>query len=209
MPHAERTLLLIKPEAIKRNINFEIADRFEKRSFVLVACRMLQPSRELAESHYAHLKGGAAFDTAIAGLLGGAVIAMVWEAPAALAVAFSMVGHVDPAQAEHGTIRGDFALSSSSNLVEVSADEADAKRSISLWFSPSDFNMSTAPCASTCEASGSAEADAEAAPSDKKSKGQLKKEAKKAEKSSKKESNKKASAGIPEVVEAPKVCLGP
>ena len=95
----ERTLLLIKAEALNRNINFQISERFEKRSFSLVACRMLHPSTELAKKHYASLAGKPEFEEAVAGLVAGPTIAMVWEAHAAIAVAVSMVGNADPAQA--------------------------------------------------------------------------------------------------------------
>ena len=203
---SERTLLLIKPEAVRRNLNFQIADRFEKRSFALVACKMLEPSKALAEEHYASCKGSAGFAAAVEALTAGPVVAMLFEAPGAIAVAASMLGDADPAKAEVGTIRGDFAISAASNLVESSSNAADAKRTAALWFTPAELAVAAPPPAAAtatpqkAEAANGAAADgAEAGEGGEggKSKRALAKEAKKAAKAEKKDANKKQSAGIP------------
>ena len=91
-----RTFVLLKPDAVARGLNFEITERFEKR-FTLVACRMQQVGRELAEAHYAPLKGSAAFDDAVAFLTSAPAIATVWEGPGAVSAAIAMAGDADPA----------------------------------------------------------------------------------------------------------------
>lgn len=190
----ERTLLIIKPDAVRRNLNFQIADRFEKRSFTLIACKMLQPSRELAERHYAPLKSSTELNAAVEMLISGPVIVMLFEAPGALSVASVMLGDSDPAKAEIGTIRGDFAISSANNLVESSLDKAEADRTTALWFTADE--IIAAPRSEPSANDKVADHDTET-PDGGKSKRALAKEAKKLEKSAKKEANKKQSAGIP------------
>ena len=189
---------------MRRNLNFQIADRFEKRSFSLVACKMLEPSKALAEEHYAPSKGSAGFAAAVEALTAGPIVAMLFEAPGAVAVAASMLGDADPAKAEVGTIRGDFAISAASNLVESSADAADAKRTAALWFTATELAVAAPPAAAAPPkkaetANGAAANDADAGEGGEggKSKRALAKEAKKAAKAEKKDANKKQSAGIP------------
>ncbi|KAL3910133.1 MAG: hypothetical protein SGPRY_009173, partial [Prymnesium sp.] len=217
-PPMQRTLLLIKPDAVSRCLNFQIAERFEQRGFSLVACKMIHPSKTTAEAHYAPLASTDRFSALVDALSSGPAILMLFEAAGAIAAATAMLGHPDPAKAEFGTIRADFALSEESNLVECSVDEADVKRTVGVWFSEGELLTSTAPAASA-----SPPASAAAAPSEgtsggaaeeggaegeaSKSKRALAKEAKKLEKQAKKEANKKQSAGIPPppAVDKPKI----
>ncbi|KAL1522631.1 hypothetical protein AB1Y20_017612 [Prymnesium parvum] len=200
----ERTLLLIKPDAVRRSLNFQIADRFEKRGFLLVACKMLRPSQALAEKHYAALHGSAAFGDAVGALTSGPAVVLLFEARGALGVARAMLGDSDPSKAEAGTIRGDYAISAASNLVESSADAADAARATAIWFAPEEIGgaPSSAPASAPAAAAASEAQEAQEAEGGEggeggKSKRALAKEAKKLEKQAKKDANKKQSSGIP------------
>ncbi len=208
---AERTLLLLKPDAVGRNLNFEITDRFEKKGLVLVACRMQQPTRAVAEQHYAPLKGSPAYGTAVEFLTSGPVVATAWEAPGAIALVREMVGDADPAKAARGTVRGDMAIEPSRNLVECSADAKAAARELGVWFKAAELGDapaaavskpdSPAPKPNTAAPAAAAAATAAAADGESgatKSKAQMKKEAKAAEKAA-----KKKTAGVPPPPAAP------
>lgn len=220
---SERTVLLIKPDAVQRGLNFEIAERFERRSFKLAACRMVQPTVSQAEQHYGLQKNNPACKESVAFLTSGPVVVMAWEGPGAIAAALAMVGDNDPSRAELGTVRADLAIEPRLNLVEVSPDAASATKEQAIWFTAEDFVSSTgaspspvastpsaapkaaAPLPAAAPASGSVAADEDAAADNSgKSKRQLAKEAKKAEKEVKKAGHKKVSAGIPPPLEPTK-----
>ena len=94
---SERTFILLKPDAVGRGLNFDITERFEKRGFALVACRMMQADRAQAQAHCAGLTG-AAKEEAVEFLTSGPVVASAWEAPGAIASALAMGG---PARSGH------------------------------------------------------------------------------------------------------------
>ena len=135
----ERTFVLLKPDAVGRNLNFQIQERFEKKGFTLVACCMQQCSKERAEQHYAPLKGKAGFEDAVNFLCTGPCIATAWQAPNVITAAKQLAGDADPAKAAMGTVRGDFALEPARNLLECSADAAAAKRELALWFTAAEL----------------------------------------------------------------------
>ena len=85
----ERTCVVLKPDAVGRALNFQITERFEKRGFTLVACRMLQATRAQAEAYYAPLKGSATFEEAVSFLTSGPIVATAWQAPGAVAAALA------------------------------------------------------------------------------------------------------------------------
>ena len=136
---AEKTCVLIKPDAVGRALNFAITERLEKRGFQLLACRMLQATKEQAEAYYGSDKESAAF------LTSGPIIATAWQAPGVIAAALATAGDADPAKAALGTIRGDLAVDPARNLIEVSKDAAAAKRELALWFSADELNAAPAP----------------------------------------------------------------
>ena len=189
----ERTCVLLKPDAVGRGLNFQITERFEKREFKLLACRMLQATKEEAEAYYAPLKGKAGFDDAVAFLTSGPIVATAWEAPGVLAAALSTAGAADPAKAALGTVRGDLAVDNARNLIECSADAAAAKRELALWFTPAQLGggggaaSSAGGAAAAATAAGGGAVDvADSGGEGGKSKAQLKKEAKEAKKAEKK-----------------------
>jgi histidyl-tRNA synthetase len=137
----QRTLLLCKPDAVARSLTFEIAERFERRGLVMVACRMLRASADQARQHCARSMNGkpGAVEQAEALLTSGPIVVMAWEGVDAVQVALEVAGDADPMQAGAGTVRGDFALSSESNLIEVSASTAAAAAELGLWFSRAEL----------------------------------------------------------------------
>jgi histidyl-tRNA synthetase len=195
---ATRTCVLLKPDAVGRGLNFQITERFEKKGFTLVACRMRQATSEQAEAHYAPLKGTPAFDEAVAFLTSGPMIASVWEAPNAVASALATAGDADPTKAALGTVRGDLAMDASRNLLECSADAAAAQRECALWFTADELAVGAAATGASSAGDGEAEAAGG------KTKAELKREAKEAKKAEKKGGKKKtAEAQDPTFYEPP------
>ena len=141
------TFTLIRPEAVERGLIADICKRFEKRGFVLIACRMQQAPKALVEKHCEALRGTAGYEEAVSFLLAGPVVAQVWEGADAVAVASAMVGDADPVKAAQGTVRGDLAVDPARNLVECSASAAEAARAIALWFKPDELIGTAAPAA--------------------------------------------------------------
>ena len=142
---AERTFVLLKPDAVQRGLTFEVSERFEKRGLTLAACRMQQPPQGTLEKHCEALKGSAGYDAYLAFLAAGPVVAQVWEGADAVAAAVATVGDADPVRAANGTIRGDLAVDPARNLVDCAASKAEAARSIALWFKPEELVSVAAP----------------------------------------------------------------
>lgn len=130
----EQTFIMIKPDGVRRALTGEIIGRIEKRNLKITQLKMLQPSRELAEEHYAPHKGKDFFEPLIVFLTGGPVVAMVVEGDESIAIMRQMIGALNPLQAAPGTIRGDFTISTRENLVHGSDSLESARREIKLWF---------------------------------------------------------------------------
>ena len=130
----ECTLILAKPDAVSRNLAGEILARFERRGLVLRAARLLVASRELGETHYAEHREKPFFAELVDFLTSGPTLAFVLEGEGAIATARQTIGATNPAQADPGSIRGDFALAMPKNLVHGSDSPESAEREIGLWF---------------------------------------------------------------------------
>jgi len=130
----EQTLILAKPDAVRRALAGEILARFERRGFALRAARFLQVDRSLAEEHYAEHAEKPFFGELVAFITSGPTLALVLEGEGAIATARKTIGATNPANAEPGTLRGDFAISMPDNLVHGSDSPASAEREIALWF---------------------------------------------------------------------------
>ncbi|MEE9173686.1 MAG: nucleoside-diphosphate kinase [Thermoplasmata archaeon] len=129
-----RTFVLIKPDGVQRGLVGAIIRRFEERGLKLVGIQMRHVSEDLAESYYAEHRGKEFFRPLVAYVTSGPVVAMVWEAPRAVEMARGTIGATDPADAAPGTIRGDFGVDISRNLVHGADSEASARREIGLFF---------------------------------------------------------------------------
>ena len=136
---AERTLVLIKPDAVKRQLAGRILDRFEQRGFAICGAKLIQVDRALAEQHYTEHAAKPFFGELVDFITSSPTLALVLEGEGAIAVVRTTIGATNPADAAPGTIRGDFALSMPDNLVHGSDSPESAEREIALWFSPDEL----------------------------------------------------------------------
>ncbi|CAB4703585.1 MAG: nucleoside-diphosphate kinase [Actinobacteria bacterium] len=130
----ERTLVLCKPDAVRRGLSGEIVARFERRGFVLKGARLLKVSKGLAQQHYEEHKGKPFFGELVAFITSGPVLALAIEGESAISVVRTMMGATNPANSAPGTIRGDLALEMSENVIHGSDSKASAKRELALFF---------------------------------------------------------------------------
>ena len=135
----ERTLVVLKPDAVQRQLVGEIVSRLERKGLKLVAAKLVLPGEDLVKTHYAEHEGKPFYHPLIDFLTSGPVMAMVVEGEGVIAVVRNLVGPTDPATAPPGTIRGDLGLQVSRNVVHASDSPASAEREIALWFPHGDL----------------------------------------------------------------------
>ena len=136
---AERTLVLIKPDAVKRRLAGEILARFERRGLELRAAKLVRVDRALAEEHYNEHSEKPFFGELVEFITSGPTLALVLEGDGAIAVVRTTMGATNPTNADPGTIRGDLALAMPDNLVHGSDSPESAEREIELWFSDDEL----------------------------------------------------------------------
>ncbi|MCD6502424.1 nucleoside-diphosphate kinase [bacterium] len=130
----QSSFVLIKPNAIQRELVGEIISRFESKGLRLDAMKMMIMSRELAEEHYAEHKGKSFYNELIDFITSGPVIAMVLSGPSAIEAVRYVVGDTDPLKARPGTIRGEYAITMARNIVHASDSIESARREIRRFF---------------------------------------------------------------------------
>jgi nucleoside-diphosphate kinase len=130
----ERTLVLIKPDAVRRGLVGEVISRFERKGLRIEALVLRTMDVELADQHYAEHLGKPFYPPLREFMTGGPLIAMIIEGDQAIEVTRTLTGATDGRKAAPGTIRGDLALSNRDNLVHASDSPDSAKREIALWF---------------------------------------------------------------------------
>lgn len=135
----ERTLVLVKPDAMQRDLAGTIIARLEKLGLKLVALKMLHPSQALARKHYAIHKDKPFYKELVDYISSAPIVAGVFEGEGAVEIARKAMGATDPAQAEKGTIRGNFGLSIEQNSVHGSDSPATAETEIRLFFTPDEI----------------------------------------------------------------------
>jgi len=135
----ERTLFIIKPDAVQRGLIGEIIARLERRGLRLVAMKMIRMSQELARRHYAIHQGKPFFEPLITYITSAPVVVMVWEGPKAIEIVRQTMGATNPADAVSGTIRADYALEIGRNLVHGSDGPQTAATEIALFFTPEEI----------------------------------------------------------------------
>jgi nucleoside-diphosphate kinase len=135
----ERTLVLVKPDAMRRQLAGEIVGRLERRGLQLRAARLLTVEQAFAEQHYAEHTGKPFFGELIEFITSGPTLALVAEGEGAIATVRTTMGATNPADAAPGTIRGDLSLSMPDNLVHGSDSSESAAREIALWFPDDDL----------------------------------------------------------------------
>jgi nucleoside-diphosphate kinase len=141
----ERTVILIKPDALDRGIAFEVASRFEKMGFKIVAVKMVHMTPNLSKEHYSHLVEKPFYHHIEKFMTSKPVIAMILEGKDAVNVVRKRLGKTNAREAEPGTIRGDYSMSTQKNLVHASDSIETAEKEIKRFFKPEEiFNYSRA-----------------------------------------------------------------
>jgi len=135
----ERTLVLIKPDGVQRQLIGPIITRLEQRGLKIVGLKMVQVSQELARKHYAVHDGKPFFEPLISYITSAPVVAMVIEGPNVIEATRATMGATNPVKASPGTIRADFGLEIGRNLVHGSDGPETAATEIALWFNPDEL----------------------------------------------------------------------
>ena len=130
----ERTLVLLKPDAVQRLLTGRILARYEERGLKIIGLKLMQVSTQLAEQHYAVHREKPFFRGLVDFITSAPLVAAVLEGPNAIAIVRAMNGATRPHEAAPGTIRGDFALETAQNLVHASDSPETAASELKLWF---------------------------------------------------------------------------
>lgn len=135
----EKTLILLKPDAVVKGVCGQIIDRFEKRGFKIIGLKMLQLSKELAETHYQDHRNKPFFQELVTFIISGPLIAMVISGENSIKATRTMMGLTNPVDAAPGTIRGDFALNVRNNIIHGSDSLESAEKEIRTFFTDSEL----------------------------------------------------------------------
>lgn len=130
----ERTLIIVKPDGVERGLVSEVLGRFEKRGLKLVALKLMQIDRSLAEQHYAEHQGKGFYEDLVGYITSGPVVVSVFEGPSAIDAVRKTVGATKPAEAVPGTIRGDLGITIGRNLVHASDSVESSEKEVKLFF---------------------------------------------------------------------------
>lgn len=129
-----RTLILVKPDAFERALTGEVLARFERKGLRIAALKKLTASEAIAHEHYAEHTEKPFFGELVEFITGGPLVAAVLEGTEAVKAARQLIGATNPVEAETGSIRGDFALEVTFNMVHGSDSDESAEREIAIWF---------------------------------------------------------------------------
>ena len=129
-----QTLILVKPDAFERALTGEVLARFERKGLRISALKKVTATEEIAHEHYAEHKEKPFFGELVDFITGGPLVAAVLEGPAAVKAARQLIGATNPVEAAPGSIRGDFALEVTFNMVHGSDSDESAAREIAIWF---------------------------------------------------------------------------
>jgi len=144
----ERTLVIIKPDAVQRGLVGEITSRLERMGLKLVGMKLMAIDQELAHRHYGIHEGKPFFESLIRYITSAPVVVMVWQGPGAISLVRRTMGSTNPQEAAPGTIRADFGLDIERNLIHGSDGPETAETEINLYFAPGelvDWERSTDP----------------------------------------------------------------
>ncbi|GMA55735.1 nucleoside diphosphate kinase [Alicyclobacillus sacchari] len=131
----EKTFVMVKPDGVQRGLIGEVLRRFEQKGLKVVAAKLMNVPKSLAEQHYAEHRERPFFGELVSFITSSPVFAMVLEGESAISVARTLMGKTNPAESAPGTIRGDFGLTIGMNIVHGSDSPESAAREIGLWFS--------------------------------------------------------------------------
>ena len=134
MPASERTLVLVKPDGVQRQLVGRILARYEERGLKIAGLKLVTVDRELAERHYDVHRTKPFFEGLVEFITSGPLVALALDGPNAIAVVRAINGATRPHEASPGTIRGDFALETAQNIVHASDSAETAATELDLWF---------------------------------------------------------------------------
>jgi len=137
--NVERTLVLVKPDGVRRGLVGEIVSRFEKKGLKIVAAKMLRVTPELAQRHYAEHQGKPFYPALMQHITSGPIVAFAFEGRSAISVVRLLIGATNPQTAAPGTVRGDLALGLTPNLIHASDSAESATRELGLYFTPEEY----------------------------------------------------------------------
>ena len=135
----ERTLIIVKPDGVQRGLIGTVLSRFEQRGLKFIGLKLIQITPELAEQHYAVHKGKPFYTGLVKYITSGPVVVGVLEGPKAISIVRTTMGATNPAEATPGTIRGDYALEISFNIIHGSDSPENAASEINLYFKPEEL----------------------------------------------------------------------
>ncbi len=130
----ERTLVLIKPDGVARNLTGTVISRIEAKGLRVVALQMQTLSASIAEQHYGEHKGKPFYESLVEFITSGPLVALVVEGVNAISALRQLAGATDPISANPGSIRGDFAVSVGANIIHASDSQTAAQREVELFF---------------------------------------------------------------------------
>ncbi len=134
-----RTFVMVKPDGVRRGLVGEVIRRLEQKGLQLQGMKLLKLTPELAGKHYEEHKDKGFYPDLIEFITSGPSVPMVWEGRDAVAVVRAAMGATDPVKAAPGTLRGDFALAITENIVHGSDSDASAERELALYFAPEEL----------------------------------------------------------------------
>lgn len=135
----ERTLVLVKPDGVKRGLVGEILARLEAKGLKILAIRSLRVTPELAQQHYSEHQGKPFYPSLIQHITSGPTVAVAIEGRSAIQVVRLLMGSTNPQTAAPGTVRGDLALSLTANLIHGSDSAESAARELAIYFEPEEY----------------------------------------------------------------------
>ena len=135
----EKTFVMLKPDAVSRGLMGEIISRLEKKGLKMVAAKFMVITEDIASRHYAEHVKKPFYPDLLSFITSGPVLAMVWEGEKAVSVVRNIVGKTDPVEALPGTIRGDYGMIKTMNLIHASDSIESAEREISIFFRPGEI----------------------------------------------------------------------
>ena len=136
---SEKTFVMLKPDAVVRCLMGELISCLEKKNLKIVAAKLIRIDKKLAETHYTELKEKPFFRELVDFVTGGPALAMVVQGPNAISVVRAMMGATNPFNATSGTIRGDYGLDLTKNLIHGSDGPESAKREVALFFKKNEI----------------------------------------------------------------------
>ncbi|MDA8206429.1 MAG: nucleoside-diphosphate kinase [Thermaerobacter sp.] len=133
------TFVMVKPDGVRRGLVGEVVHRFEQKGLKLKAMKLIQVTSDLAREHYAEHREKPFYPELVSFITSGPSVPMVWEGREAVSVARTVMGATDPVKAQPGTIRGDYGIEITENIVHGSDSALSAEREIALYFRPEEI----------------------------------------------------------------------